>query len=720
MFDIDTELKKLPDKPGVYIMHDAQDRILYVGKAVVLKNRVRQYFQKGYKRSPKIEKMVSHIAWFEYIITDSETEALVLECNLIKEHRPPYNTMLTDDKAYPFIRVSVNEAYPRVFLARKIKRDGSKYFGPYTSHGAVRDTIKLVQKLFMLRSCSRSLPEDTGKARPCLNYHIGLCKGPCQGSVSSEEYKKQIDGAIDFLNGNYDKIKRELKGLMNEASSAMDFEAAANYRDEIAAIESLEECQKISSTDGDDRDIIAIAREEKVAGSGEAGAGEAGEGEAGDGEAGAGEAGEGDDLYGEAVAQIFFVREGKLIGRDSVHIRTAGDDDAQVAEAMIKQFYAGTPFLPHEILMENEPADAAALTAWLSSKAGHQVEIKIPQRGDKHKLLAMAAENARLLLSQNKEQLKREEARTSGAVKELSRILGIPGLFRMEAYDISNISGFQSVGSMVVFEGGKPRRNDYRKFRIKTVEGPNDYASLYEVITRRFEHGLSEKDGAGGGDSISESGTFEGDSFNENGGLSEGAGIRGSAKAKTSFSHFPDVIMMDGGKGQVNVCLEALSALGLNIPVCGMVKDDNHRTRGLYYNGEELAIDKRGEVFHMITRLQDEAHRFAIEYHRSLRGKNQVHSVLDDIPGIGPARRKALMREFKDIDEIKSADYNRLLGIPEINKSAAAMIHAYFHDGDTGEVTGETAQTGEAIGRKAEASEAAAGEIAQAGDTGEN
>ena len=622
MFNIEEELKKLPDKPGVYIMHDAEDHILYVGKAVVLKNRVRQYFQVGYKRSPKIEKMVSHIAWFEYIVTDSETEALVLECNLIKEHRPPYNTMLTDDKGYPFIRISVSEAYPRIFLARKIKRDGSKYFGPYTSHGAVRDAIKLTQKLYRLRTCNRRLPEDIGKARPCLNYHIGLCNAPCQGYVSQEEYNAAISKAVDFLGGNTAPVKKEAAEKMNEAAETLDFETAASWRDLINAIASLEECQKITGTGGDDRDIIAIAADEGAP-----------------------------EEPKDAIAQVFFVREGRLIGREHFHLRIApyeSEKKEQLIGAVIKQFYAGTPFLPHEILLEKMPEDAALLQSWLSEKAGHKVSFTVPQKGDKAKLLKMTGENAKLVLSQNKEQIKREEAKTIGAVRALSELLGIPGISRTEAYDISNISGFLSVGSMVVFEQGKAKRNDYRKFRIKTVEGPNDYASLYEVITRRFLHGQKEREAAD----------------------------------HTSFSVFPDLIMMDGGKGQVNVAEEALAALGIDIPVCGMVKDDNHRTRGLYYNGKELPIDTHSEVFHFITRVQDEAHRFAIEYHRSLRGKGQVHSMLDDIDGIGPARRKALMRTFATIEAMKNATLKQLLDVPEMNRPSAIRVYAFFHDGE--------------------------------------
>ena len=616
MFNISEELKKLPDRPGVYLMHDEEDRVIYVGKAIVLKNRVRQYFQPGYKRSPKIEKMVSHIAWFEYIVTDSETEALVLECNLIKEHAPKYNTMLTDDKGYPYIRISMSEAYPRVLLARRVSRDGSKYFGPYTSGTAVKDAIKLLQRLYQLRTCSRHLPEEEGSARPCLNYHLGLCKAPCQGYISGDDYMKRIAAADSFLEGHHEEVRKELTVKMTAAADVMEYEEAQRYKELLESITALEECQKITGTGSDDRDILAIAREGE-----------------------------------EAIAQILFVRGGKLIGRDHFHVRIAlGDEDAEIISQIIKQFYAGTPFMPHEIMVESEPAERELLTMWLSGKCSHKVELVIPQRGEKKGLMKLASENAHLLLSQNKEQVKRREARTTGAMRELGNLLKLPGIRRLEAFDISNISGFQSVGSMVVFEDGKEKKNDYRKFRIKTVAGADDYASLYEVITRRLTHGMQERAGA--------------------------------ADKRTSFASFPDVIMMDGGKGQVHVAEQAVAALGLNIPVCGMVKDDNHRTRGLFYHDEELPIDKHGGVFHMISHLQDEAHRFAIEYHRSLRGKNQTSSFLDDIDGIGPARKKALMREFKDIDELKGADVDRLAAIPEMNRPAARVVYAFFHDGE--------------------------------------
>ena len=643
MFDIPAELKKLPDRPGVYIMHDAEDRVIYVGKAVVLRNRVRQYFQAGVRRSPKIERMVAQIAWFEYIVTDSETEALVLECNLIKEHSPKYNTMLTDDKAYPYVRISVTEAFPRVTLARRLKRDGAKYYGPYVTGTAVGDIISMVQKIFRLRSCNRKLPEDTGKERPCLNYHIGLCKAPCQGYVTQEEYRRQIEEAEDFLRGNYAPVKALLRERMQEAAAKLDFESAAGWRELLYTVERMDESQKITDTDQENRDIIAIAREEIAAPEESAGSKA---GSAGEDSGGPDAAPSADKSYAEAVAQVFFVRNGKLVGRDHVHIRAQREDsDPLVLSDFIKQFYSGTPFLPKEIFLQEEPEDAELIEHWLSAKSGHKVSLIVPQRGDKRRLMELAADNARILLSKAKEEEKRRAARTVGAVRELGELLGIPGLCRIEAYDISNISGFQSVGSMVVFEKGEPRKNAYRKFKIRTVEGPNDYASLYEVIYRRFAHGLEETQ-------------------------------------MTGFSVFPDVILMDGGKGQVHMAQDALAALGLSVPVCGMVKDDNHRTRGLYFNDVELPIDKSSELFHMITRIQDEAHRFAITFHRSLRGKDQVHSILDDIDGIGPVRRRALMKQFATPEAIKAASAQELAGVPGMNRAAARLVYAFFHDGE--------------------------------------
>ncbi|WP_148410711.1 excinuclease ABC subunit UvrC [Murimonas intestini] len=610
MFNIEEELKKLPARPGVYIMHDDRDAIIYVGKAVSLKNRVRQYFQSSRNKGAKIEQMVTHISRFEYIVTDSELEALVLECNLIKEHMPKYNTMLKDDKAYPFIRVTVNEDFPRVLFSRTMKKDKSKYFGPYTSAGAVKDTIELIHKLYKIRTCHRVLPRDIGKDRPCLNYHIKQCSAPCQGFISQEEYKKSIDGVIDFLSGNYAPILKMLQSRMDEASENMDFEAAIEYRDQLKSVKQVAQKQKITSSDGEDKDVIAM---------------------------------ESDDT--DAVVQVFFVRDGRLIGRDHFYLRVAPQDTkGAILGSFVKQFYAGTPFIPRELMLQEEIEEPEIIEDWLTQKRGQRVHIRVPKRGSKEKLVELAARNAQIILSQDRDKIKREEGRTIGAMKEIAEILGLENTVRVEAFDISNISGFESVGSMVVYEKGKPKRSDYRKFKIKSVKGPDDYASMEEVLTRRFSRGLEE-----------------------------------SAKEMGSFSVFPDLIMMDGGKGQVNIALQVLEKLNLSIPVCGMVKDDNHRTRGLYYNNVELPIDRNSEGFKLITRIQDEAHRFAIEYHRSLRSKEQVHSILDDIDGIGPARRKSLMRTFKSLEAVREASVEELAGAPSMNEASARKVYEFFH-----------------------------------------
>ena len=622
MFDIEEELKKLPARPGVYIMHDDKDAIIYVGKAISLKNRVRQYFQKSRNLGIKKEQMVEQIARFEYIITDSELEALVLESNLIKEHRPKYNTMLKDDKNYPFIKVTVGEAFPRIMMARKMKKDKSRYFGPYTSGGAVKDVIELTRKLYHLRSCSRSLPKDIGKERPCLYYHIKQCNAPCQGYISQEDYKKQVEGLLDFLNGNHKEILKELRQKMLSASEKMDFEEAAQYRDLIQSVEKIGERQKITDQHKEDKDIIAAAME-------------------------------GED----AVTQVFFVRDGKLIGRDHFYMKIApGDDRKGVLSSFLKQFYAGTPFIPKEIMLQEEVEDLELISQWLEKKKGQKVRIAVPKKGTKEKLVELAYQNAQMVLQRDRERIKREEGRTIGAVKEIAELLGLKEVNRIEAFDISNISGFQSVGSMVVYEKGKPKKSDYRKFRIKWVKGPNDYASMEEVLTRRFVHGLDEQE----------------ERKTEN--LEDAYG---------SFTRFPDLLMMDGGRGQVNIALEVLQKLNLNIPVCGMVKDDHHRTRGLYYNNVEIPISRDSEGFKLITRIQDEAHRFAIEYHRSLRSKGQVHSVLDDIPGIGPARRKALMKHFKGLEGIRDASREELAAVDSMNEKSAAEMYEFFHKGET-------------------------------------
>lgn len=625
MFNVEEELKKLPHKPGVYIMRDKRDTILYVGKAVDLHNRVRSYFRENIGRGPAIDKMVSLIVRFEYIVTDSELEALVLENNLIKEHSPKYNTLLKDDKTYPYIKVTVGEDFPRILFSRTMKKDKSKYYGPYTSAAAVKDTIDLLNKLYNLRTCNRNLPRDIGLDRPCLNYHIKQCLAPCQGCVSKEAYRRQVEDAITFLNGNYSPILRELENRMKEASMELAFEEAAKYRDLYNSVKSVSQKQKITEGVGEDKDIIALYQD-----------------------------------GAEAVVQVFFVRDGKLIGREhyymtnvsqTAEIEKAAAIRADVLQDFVKQFYAGTPFIPKELMLQYEIEDGELIEKWLSERKGSRVYLRVPKIGSKEKLVELAAQNAKLILTKDRERLKREEGRTIGAVKEISTLLGLQGIERMEAFDISNTNGFENVGSMVVYEKGKPKRSDYRKFRIKSVSGPDDYACMKEVLTRRFVHGMEET-----------------------GKLKE----KDIDREFGSFSKFPDLIMMDGGRGQVNIALEVLDELGLTIPVCGMVKDDNHRTRGLYFNNVELPIDTHSEGFQLITRIQDEAHRFAIEYHRSLRSKAQVKSVLDDIPDVGPVRRKALMRHFKSLDEIRRASVEALMELPEMNERSARSIVEFF------------------------------------------
>ncbi|MDY5539953.1 MAG: excinuclease ABC subunit UvrC [Lachnospiraceae bacterium] len=622
MFNIEEELKKLPARPGVYIMHDASDAIIYVGKAISLKNRVRQYFQTSRNKGVKIERMVTQIARFEYIITDSELEALVLECNLIKEHRPKYNTMLKDDKSYPFIRVTVEEDYPRILFARKMKKDKSKYFGPYTSAGAVKETIDLLHKLYQIRTCSRNLPRDIGLERPCLNYHIKQCQAPCQGYISKEEYRRAVNQAVGFLNGNYGPLLHSLEEKMQQASDDLDFEKAIEYRELLASVRCVAQKQKITNSDGEDKDILALAHDEH-----------------------------------DAVVQVFFVRDGRLIGRDHFYLNhIEGESSGEILGSFVKQFYAGTPFIPKELMLQTEIGEAAVIEEWLSERRGQRVHIRVPKKGSKEKLVELARQNAKMVLGQDKERIKREEGRTIGAMKEIAGWLGLEHAIRMEAFDISNTNGFESVGSMVVFEKGKPKRSDYRKFRIRTVQGPDDYASMREVLTRRFSHGMEERK------------ELEGKELSEEFG---------------SFTRFPDLLLMDGGRGQVNVALEVLRELHLSIPVCGMVKDDNHRTRGLYYNNVEIPINRNSEGFRLITRIQDEAHRFAIEYHRSLRSREQVHSVLDDIRGIGPARRKALMRHFQSLEAIREAGIEELKAVPSMNEAAALSVYQFFREKTT-------------------------------------
>ena len=613
-FNIEEELKKLPGRPGVYLMHDETDQIIYVGKALSLKNRVRQYFQSSRNRGAKIDQMVTHIRRFEYIVTDSESEALVLECNLIKEYHPHYNTMLMDDKSYPFIRVTVSEPYPRIQLVRRIEgdRNRNRYFGPYPNVGAIRVSIELLRKLYKIRSCNRRLPEDTEKNRPCLHYYIGQCDAPCQGLISQEEYDVHIKKALDFLSGHYKPVENSLKEKMEAASEAMEYERAQEYRDLLMSVQTIAQKQKITSSSGGDRDVLALAMEKD-----------------------------------DAVAVVFFIRNGRILGRDHCYLSIAeGDTEKTVLESFVKQYYAGTPYIPHELMLPTRIDDADTIEEWLSKRLGAKVRILVPQKGTKEKLVELAQENAAMVLKQDSERLRREQMQTTGAVAEIAELLGISSkITRIEAYDISNTAGFESVGSMVVYENGRPKKNDYRKFKIRTIEGSDDYGSMREVLSRRFQHGLAEQKRQNG----------------------------------KSFSRFPDLIMMDGGKGQVHVAEEVLSSFGLRIPVCGMVKDDHHRTRGLYFHDTELPIDRGGEGFKLITRIQDEAHRFAITYHRKRRSQAQVHSILDDIPGIGSVRRKALRRAYESLEDIRNADISELAMLPGMNRAAAESVYRFFH-----------------------------------------
>ena len=632
-FDIQEELGKLPKQPGVYIMRDKNDTIIYVGKAVNLHNRVRSYFRENIGRGPKIDMMVRLINYFEYIVTDSELEALVLENNLIKEHRPKYNTMLMDDKTYPYIKVTVNEEYPRVIFSRKMEKDKAKYFGPYTSAASVKEALDLINKLYCLRTCNKKIKfGEKAEERPCLNYHMGMCCAPCQGNISREDYAERVKKALDFLGGDYAPIQRELREKMQRASDNMEFEEAIKYRDLLESVVSVSQKQKIEDSAQEDKDIIAAAVE-------------------------------GED----AVVNVFFVRNGRMTGREHYYMSLGAEENdiKDILSNFLMQFYGGTPYIPREIMIPCELGDendnenggdnkskTAMIEDWLTGQKGSRVYLKIPKIGQKEKLMELAENNAKLILSKDKEKIKLEEARTTGAVKEIERLLGIPSIERMEAFDISNTSGFANVASMVVFEKGKPKKSDYRKFKIKTVAGPDDYECMREALTRRFSHGLSERD------------TVKEDE-------------QGSGYVK--FAKFPDLLLMDGGKGQVGVALEVLEDLGLDIPVCGMVKDDHHRTRGLLFNNEELPIDTHGEAFKLITRVQDEAHRFAIEYHRSLRTKNQVHSVLDEIPGVGPSRRMALMKAYSSIDELKEATEEELMERAGLPVNAARAVYEFFH-----------------------------------------
>lgn len=618
-FHLKEELSKLPELPGVYLMHGPKDEIIYVGKAKILKNRVRQYFQTSYKKSAKIQQMVSLIERFEYIVVDSELEALILESNLIKEYKPRYNTLLKDDKNYPYIKVTTNELYPRIVSSRIRRNDKAKYFGPYASMGAVNEVIELLKKTFRIRDCAWKFTEETPRSRACLNYQIHKCDAPCTGQISRKEYLRKIDQCLDFLNGKYENIIQDLSKQMTDASEQLDFERAIELRDQISSIQAISDKQKITAYDEKDRDIIGMQRNGQ-----------------------------------DAVVQIFFIREGKIIGRDHVFLEIdAEETDGMVLSGFIKQYYNGTPFIPKEIWVQVEPEETEMLSEWLSESKGKKVWIRIPQMGQKEKLVELAVTNAGILLDRNREKYKREEARTAGAVLELQKLIGMEHLpSRIEAFDISNTSGALNVGSMVVYQNGRAKRNDYRKFRIKSVDGPNDYACMHEVLSRRFQHGMRE--------------------MHEN-------AIKGKENALGSFSVFPDLLLMDGGKGQVAIAEAVLEELGLEIPVCGMVKDDQHRTRALLYQGRELPLKTSSEAFKLVTRIQDETHRFAIEYHRSLRSKTQIRSILDDISGVGIVRKRALLKEFREVEKIRQASLEELAECPHMDEYAARSVYNFFH-----------------------------------------
>lgn len=618
MFDFQHQLKILPDKPGVYIMKNSLGEVIYVGKAKVLKNRVRQYFQNSKNHSEKVRAMVKNIAEFEYIVTDSEMEALILECNLIKKYSPRYNIALKDDKFYPFIKITTNEDFPRVYVTRNFAKDGNRYFGPYTNGTAVYEVMGLIKKLFPLRTCKKAIVEGGEPTRACLNYYINLCKAPCAGYISKAEYWEMIDEIINILNGTDTSIIKKLKLEMEKAAEELEFEKAAKIRDRILAIELISEKQKMFTVKEGDEDFIDLYTDEK-----------------------------------DGCAQVFFVREGKVTGREHFMIENISDDPVkEVISSFIASFYGGTAQIPKTIYVPEEIEDQELIEKFLTEKRGSKVWIKVPKKGDKKNLLDMVRNNAKIMLDQFKEKMVEEKELNKSALTELADVLGLDSLpVRIEAYDISNIQGVDSVGTMVVFENGKAKNSDYRRFKIKSVKGPNDYESMREILSRRFSHGLEEVN------KIKE---------------------RNLEYSKGKFCIFPDLIMMDGGKGQVNIALEVLKDFGIEIPVCGLVKDDKHRTRGIIFNNEEILIRRGSGLMNLITRVQDEVHRYAITYHRSLRDKRTLHSILEDIPRIGEKRRRNLLMKFGSIDNIKKASMEELLDTPGIDKRAAESIKQYF------------------------------------------
>jgi excinuclease ABC subunit C len=617
MFNIDEELKKLPDEPGVYIMKDEKGEIIYVGKAINLKKRVRQYFQSSRSNSPKVNAMVRHIREFEYIIVDNEVEALILEANLIKKHKPKYNILLRDDKQYPYIKIT-NEKYPRVIKTRKVQKDGAKYFGPYPSAYAVNDTLDIIRNLYPIRTCKINFDKSDKKYRPCLNYYIGRCLGPCRGDVDHDKYMEMIDEIIMFLSGKEDKLIEIIEERMRKASENLDFESAAKYRDQINSLKLILEKQKVVSSNMLDQDIIGMARGVE-----------------------------------EVCIQVFFIRSGKIVGREHFILSdTFEEDKREILSSFIKQFYLGTAYVPKEILIEEEIEDMDAISQWLSEKRGNKVTIRVPKRGEKSQLMEMVKKNAMDMLNQYGDRFLREKEKNEKPLMRLQDILGLDEMpNRIEAYDISNISGIYSVGSMVVFENGTPKKSDYRRFRIKSTTTPDDYKSMKEILKRRFTRGLREREI-----------------------------VEDSQISLEGFSLFPDLIMIDGGKGQVNAALEVLEELNLKIPVCGLVKDDFHKTRGIIYNNKEIQLDKDSPEFKLIYRIQEEAHRFAISYHRSLRSKEMLKSELDDIKGIGQKRKAALLKHFKSVDNIKKASVEELAQVDGMNKKIAEELYNYFRN----------------------------------------
>lgn len=618
MFDFEYHLKNLPDKPGVYLMKNSLGEVIYVGKAKILKNRVKSYFQNSKNHSEKVRVMVKNISEFEYIVTDSEMEALILECNLIKKYSPKYNILLKDDKFYPFIKITIKDDYPRVFVTRNFAKDGSKYFGPYTNGAAVYETINLIYKIFPLRTCKLAIRENGEKVRPCLNYHIKKCFGPCGGHITKEEYGKMISDIIDVLSGKETYVTKMLKDEMERAAEELEFEKAAALRDKILSIEAIVEKQKIFKTMEGDEDFINIEQDEK-----------------------------------DSCIQVFFSRDGKIIGREHfIFENTANEGIGEIIEEFIATFYGGTAKVPKTIFVP-EINELELMEEYLTIKRGSKVWIKVPQKGQKKDMLEMVKNNAQITLEKFKDKYLKDKELNRVSLLELQELLSLDEwTSRIEAYDISNIQGVDSVGTMIVFEEGRAKNSDYRRFKIKTVKGANDYDSMREILTRRFNHGLDEIKAIQQRD------------------LKLSAG---------KFSTFPDLIMMDGGKGQVNIALEVLKSLNIDIPVCGLVKDDKHQTRGIVYNNKELIINRGSNLMQLIRRIQDEVHRFAITYHRSLRDKRTLHSILDDIPNVGEKRRRALLMKFGSVDNIKKATIEELLDTQSIDKKSAQSIYNYFN-----------------------------------------